>query len=63
MSTLERRLSRLEKQSQAKPIPRIVVLDPGESKEAALVRLGLVTNLLEMEARQGRQLIFVRWAG
>lgn len=63
MSTLERRLSRLEKQSQPRLIPRIVVLNPGESQGAALVRLNLASSLLEMEARQGRQLIFIRWAG
>lgn len=63
MRGLKSRLLRLENRLPSKSWPTIVVVNPGECIEGALKRLGLSAEFLIAERREGRVVLFVRWAG
>ncbi len=63
MASIAHRLRLLESRILTSEQPRIVVLNPGESKIDALRRLDISEQSLDSERAAGRRVIWVRWAG
>lgn len=63
MASIAHRLRLLESRILTSEQPRIVVLNPGESKIDALRRLDISERILDSERAAGRRVIWVRWAG
>lgn len=62
MVTYEKRLRKLERKLVKVEQPRLLVLEPGETKEDALARMGVSMETIKIEQQKGRRVIWIRWA-
>jgi hypothetical protein len=63
MQAAKTRLGRLEQKVLPEQLPRLIVLNPGETQADAILRLGLAVDALEKERLERRKIIWIRWAG
>jgi hypothetical protein len=61
--TVEKRLAHLERRALPQRQARLIVVNAGETKSDALARLRISEETLGFELKEGRQIIWIKWAG
>lgn len=63
MRSLRSVLARLERRVQPERPPRLVVMEPGESREQCMRRLGISDGAIARDVAEGRKVLWIKWAG
>jgi hypothetical protein len=63
VQTISVRIKKLERLTKPEELPRIIVLEQGETLGQALLRLHITPEILDSERKRDRKIIWVRWAG
>lgn len=63
MQTISVRIKKLERLTKPEELPRIIVLEQGETPSQALLRLYITPEILDSERKRARKILWVRWAG
>ena len=63
MQTISERIKKLERLTKPEELPRIIVLEQGETPGQALLRLQIAPEILDSERKRARKILWVRWAG
>ena len=63
MQTISVRIKKLERLTKPEELPRIIVLEQGETPGQALLRLQITPEILDSERKRARKILWVRWAG
>ena len=63
MQTISVRIKKLERLTKPEELPRIIVLEQGETPGRALLRLHITPEILDSERKRARKILWVRWVG